>query len=65
MRYGILTADNEQTTLFTEKHTTQRKQASVPIYRAVLVKGENFLPMNLGYGVLPMLLLCSRSSWRG
>ncbi len=38
MRYGIQTAVNEQTTLFVEEQTNQRKRASVPIYRVTLVR---------------------------
>jgi DNA repair protein RadC len=38
MGYGIQTATNEQTTLFTEEHTTQRKRSSIPIYRISLVR---------------------------
>ena len=37
MRYGQ-TATNEQTTLFVEEHTTQRKRGSIPIYRVTLVR---------------------------
>jgi len=37
MRYGQ-TASNEQMTLVAEEHTTQRKQASIPIYRVMLVR---------------------------
>ena len=39
MRYGIQTATNEQTTLFScAEKTTKPKKAGVPIYRVVLVK---------------------------
>src|SRR5215813_10042769 len=37
MKYGQ-TATSEQTTLFTEEHTTKPKQTSVPIYRVSLVR---------------------------
>ena len=37
MRYGQ-TASSEQMTLVAEEHTTQKKRASIPIYRVTLVK---------------------------
>ena len=37
MNYGQ-TAINEQTTLFTEEHTTKPKPASVPVYKIMLVR---------------------------
>jgi DNA repair protein RadC len=37
MVYGQ-TAINEQTTLFTEEHTTKPKRSSIPIYRVTLVR---------------------------
>ena len=37
MRYGQ-TATNEQTTLFVAEQTTQRKRASIPVYKITLVR---------------------------
>jgi DNA repair protein RadC len=37
MKYGQ-TASSEQMTFLGEEHTTQRKQASIPIYRVTLVR---------------------------
>ena len=37
MRYGQ-TATNEQTTLFVAEQTTQRKRASIPVYKVTLVR---------------------------
>jgi hypothetical protein len=37
MRYGQ-TATSDQITLFSEEHTPKTKQASIPIYRVMLVR---------------------------
>jgi len=38
MRYNTQAESSEQTTLFVEEHTTQRKRANIPVYRVTLVK---------------------------
>ena len=42
MKYGQ-TVTSEQTTLFVAEQTTQRKQASIPVYKVTLVR-EGRLP---------------------
>jgi len=38
MGYGRTATSSEQTTLFVEEHSTQRKRSSIPIYRVTLVR---------------------------